>query len=137
MSWGTCYSGSNNIHFSLPPLMSDGRNYASWTPDSTMNDQIKHDAHITTNWDYRRYLQTNAAQIMKYNTMEACYTLGLNPVTVTNTQTLPNSPFVFKSTTDNNGPPFGYSNSDLKNLYLSSEQLNARLISPSINTKNF
>jgi hypothetical protein len=132
MSWGTCYSGSNNIHYSLPPLMSDGRNYASWTPDSTMNDQIKHDANITTNWDYRRYLQTNAHHVMKYNTMEACYTLGLNPATVVNTETLPNSPFVFKSTTDNDGPAFGYSRSDLKNLYLTSEQLNARMISPSI-----
>ena len=28
MSWGTCYSGSNNIHFGFPPIMTDGRNYA-------------------------------------------------------------------------------------------------------------
>jgi hypothetical protein len=30
-------------------------------------------------------------------------------------------------------PGYGYSNSDLKNPYLSREQLNARLIAPSIN----
>ena len=132
MSWGTCYSGSNNIHYSLPPLMSDGRNYASWTPDSIMNDEIKKNAKITTNWDYRRYMQTNAQDIMKHNSMEACYTLGLNPKTVVNAQTMPNSPYVFQSTTDNNGPAFGYNRSDLKNMYLSREQLSARMISPSI-----
>ena len=30
MSWGTCYSGSNNIHMGFPALMSDGRLYANW-----------------------------------------------------------------------------------------------------------
>ena len=32
MSWGTCYGASNNIHFDFPPLMSDGRNFATWVP---------------------------------------------------------------------------------------------------------
>ena len=32
MSWGTCFSGSNNIHFDFPPIMSDGRNFSSWQP---------------------------------------------------------------------------------------------------------
>ena len=26
MSWGTCYSGSNNIHFNFPAIMDDSRN---------------------------------------------------------------------------------------------------------------
>jgi hypothetical protein len=137
MSWATCYSGSNNIHYSSPPLMSDGRNYASWTPDATMNDQIKRNAKIASNWDYRRYLQHNAQDIMKYNNREACYTLGLNPQTVTNTQPSLNVPFVFQSVTDERHPPYGYRNSDLKNLYLSSEKLNARMIAPSIPTNTF
>ena len=137
MSWATCYSGSNNIHFAFPPIMNDGRNYSSWTADSTMNNQIKRNANITSNWDYRRHLQTNAHEIMKQNTNAACYTLGINPVTLINTETLPSSPFVFKSAQDNQGPPFGYENTDLKNMYLSREQLNARMISPSIYTKNF
>ena len=25
MSWGTCYAGSNNIHFDRPAVMSDGK----------------------------------------------------------------------------------------------------------------
>ena len=28
MTWGTCYNGSNNIHFNFPPFMNDSRNYS-------------------------------------------------------------------------------------------------------------
>ena len=41
MSWGTCYSGSNNIHFGFPPLMTDGRNYASWQPEAVINKTLQ------------------------------------------------------------------------------------------------
>ena len=41
MSWGTCYSASNNIHFDFPPIMNDGRNYASWQPVAVINNEIK------------------------------------------------------------------------------------------------
>ena len=47
-------------------------------------------------------------------------------------QHLQNStPFLFNSVVDN-AKPFGYANSDLKEIYLSREQLNARKISPAI-----
>ena len=35
------YSGSNNIHFDFPPIMSDGRNYASWQPEAVINARIQ------------------------------------------------------------------------------------------------
>jgi hypothetical protein len=41
MSWSTCYSGSNNINFNFPPIMADGRNYASWQPDAVVNERIQ------------------------------------------------------------------------------------------------
>ena len=41
MSWGTCYSGSNNIHFNSPPIMHDGRNYASWQSGATINENLR------------------------------------------------------------------------------------------------
>ena len=66
MSWGTCYSGSNNIHFGYPPIMNDGRNYASWQPGAVINEQIRKDENITTNWQYRKYLTDNADSIIKY-----------------------------------------------------------------------
>ena len=67
MSWATCYSGSNNIHFNFPPIMADGRNFASWQPEAVVNERIQKQEHITSSWAYRQYLTNNALQIMKYN----------------------------------------------------------------------
>ena len=133
----SCFSGSNNIHFDFPPIMMDGRNFASWQPEAVINQRIQKQENITTNWNYRQYMQKNGLQIMKYNSMESCYDLGLDPHTNTNTTPSTNVPFLYKSQFDNSSPGYGYSSSDLKNPYLSSEQLNARMISPNINPKNF
>jgi len=138
MSWGTCYAGSNNIHFNFPPIMDDGRNYASWAPDAYMNQQIKDEANIKSNWNYRLYLQTNAAEIMRYNTSEACYALGTSPnYSSMLPNTLPGSPYVFGCEPDSNNPSYGYQTSDLKNPYLSREQLYSKMISPSIPSFHF
>jgi hypothetical protein len=132
MSWGTCYSGSNNIHFNSPPIMSDGRNFASWQPEAVVNKRIQKQENITTNWNYRQYMQQNGLQIMQYNTAEACYELGLDPHTQVGTTPSSNVPYMFKSTFDTSKPGYGYNDSNLKNPYLSREQLNAKLISPHI-----
>jgi hypothetical protein len=135
MSWATCYSGSNNIHFNFPPIMNDGRLFSSWQPDALVNENIQKQENIHSNWQYRQYMTNNALQIMKYNNKEACYDLGLNthfhsnsdPATAVTNAT----PYLFKSTFDTSQPGFGYNNSDLKNPYLSREQLQSRKISPS------
>ena len=132
MSWGTCYSGSNNIHFNFPPIMADGRNFAQWQPDAVVNNRIQQKEGITNNWNYRQYLQQNGLQIMNYNTTEACYELGLDPHVQTGKTPSDNVPYTFRSTFDTGKPGFGYCNSDLKNPYLSREQLNSRLVAPSI-----
>jgi hypothetical protein len=132
MSWKTCYSGSNNIHFNFPQIMNDGRNYATWQPDAIINQRIQRQEGITNNWNYRKYLQQNGLQIMNYNNVEACYELGLDPHVQTGKTPSSNVPHMFKSSFDTSTPGFGYCNSDLKNPYLSSEQLNARLVAPSI-----
>ena len=67
MSWGTCYKGSNNIHFNFPPLMNDGRNFSSYEPGAEFDKALKDKANIKSNSDYRRYLQTNADSIIKNN----------------------------------------------------------------------
>ena len=132
MSWSTCYSGSNNIHFNSPPIMADGRNFVQWQPDAAVNNRIQQKEGITNNWTYRQYLQQNGLQIMNYNTTEACYELGLDPHVQTGKTPSDNVPYTFRSTFDTGKPGFGYCNSDLKNPYLSREQLNSRLIAPSI-----
>lgn len=134
MSWGTCYSGSgsNNIHFDFPPIMADGRNYADWQPGAVMNERIKAQAGITSNSQYRQYLTHNAVQIMQANQLEACNQCGNCMYNTSNPlQPQRNVPYVFASTLDNS-QPFGYENSDLKNYYLSRQQLQARMIAPEI-----
>ena len=136
MSWATCYSGSNNIDFNFPPIMSDGRNYATWQPEAVVNERIQRSEGIQSNWTYRQYLQKNGLQIMNYNKQEACYTLGTDPHYNTDSTPSSNVPYTFKGTFDTSRPGFGYCNSDLKNPYLSREQLNARLVAPSISQDN-
>lgn len=136
-SWENCYSGSNNYNFNFPPLMADGRNWASWQPEAVINQRIQKQEGITNNWKYRQYLQNHGAKIMNYNNMEACYDLGLDPHVKTDRTPSDNVPFKFKGIFDKSKPGYGYCNSDLKNPYLTSEQLNSRLISPTINPENY
>ena len=132
MSWGQCFNASNNIHFDFPPIMADGRNYASWQPEAVINQRIQKQEDIKNNWQYRQYMTNNGIQIMNYNTMEACYDLGLNPHTPTNATPSTNVPYMYNSIFDTGTPGYGYYNSDLKNPYLSREQLSAKMIAPSI-----
>jgi hypothetical protein len=137
MSWATCYSGSNNIHFNSPPIMADGRNYATWQPDAVINRRIQKQENIHSNWAYRMYLQNNGREIMQYNNSEACYDLGLSPHVQSDKTPSSNVPYKFSSIYDTATPGYGYCNSDLKNPYLSREQLNSRLVSPSVNPANY
>jgi len=132
MSWGTCYAGSNNIHFDFPALMDDGRLYSSWQQDALINNNIKVDADIKSNADYRKYLINNADKIIKLNQYQACNNSGTSinldkddNLSSTNTP----SPYLFNNSLSNN-QPFGYENSDLKQLYLSREQLKVLKTTP-------
>ena len=125
MSWGTCYSGSNNIFTSAPPLMSDGRNYSSWVPGSQIDQMIKKNAGIYNNSEYRLFLIENADKIIEFNQFEACNNCGCCPYYQNNSGQKPN-PYLYNNdcyAKNDNCRPFGYENSDLKNLYLSREQL--------------
>lgn len=135
--WENCYSASNNYVFNSPARMSDGRIWTKWSPSAVVNEKIQVKEGIQSNWGYRQFLQNNGLQIMNYNNQEACYTLGLDPHYNTDSTPSNNVPYTFKGTFDTSRPGFGYCNSDLKNPYLTSEQLNARMVTPSINPQNF
>jgi hypothetical protein len=111
--------------------MSDGRNYASWQPEAVINERIQKQENITSNWKYRQYLTNNGIKIMNYNNISACYDLGM-PCSVTSAQSTPSSnvPIMYNSLFDTGSPGYGYQNSDLKNPYLTRQQLEARMISP-------
>ena len=131
MSWGTCYTGSNNIHFNFPPIMADGRNFASWQPGAVVNEKIRQESGIKSNWQYRKYLMENADQIIKYNQLGACEQSSGGLVNYGGEEKLNGSPFLYNSNLENS-QPFGYENSDLKSSYLSRQQLQERMVTPVI-----
>ena len=107
---------------------------SSWQPDAVVNNKIHVEAGITSNWKYRQYIQNNANQIMKYNTMEYIYSSGNNPYTITNNMINDKVPYRFSSLYDTNVPNYGSNNSDLKQDFIKKQQMSARMISPSIAT---
>ena len=115
---------TNNKYTGFPPLMNDSRSLiACWQPEATINNNIIKEQKIKSNWQYRKYLQDNASEIMKYNMEEACNDNGyyISHGESKSTPAFYNS--LQEPTKDS---------SDLKNMYLSKEQLAARKISPSI-----
>lgn len=130
MSWGTCYKGSNNIHADFPALMSDGNWATNWEPACAINNQIKSHAGITNNYEYRQYLINNADKIVAKNQMDACDNCCSCWENFKDRNTSKNpTKYIYKSCSDKT-QPFGYENSDLKNMYLSSKVLQSRIAAP-------
>lgn len=101
--------------------------------DTLTNQRIKADAGITSNWKYRQYIQQNANQIMKFNTMQSITDSGNNPYSILNKVPIEtSSPHLYHSTHDSNHPSYGFRNSDLKQDYIKKEQMKSRMVSPSI-----
>ena len=125
---------SNNQYNNFPPLMSDGRSlYASWQPEAVVNNKLITDNNIKTNWEYRNYLTNNAKEIIQINTRESYNDVGYYK-RYADDQTINNyaSPYLYKSITDTNMDNIIMS--DLKQTYLSREQLNSLKIIPTIKT---
>ncbi len=129
MSWGTCYSASNNIHFDFPPIMSDGRNFASWQPGAVVNEQIREKEGIINNWQYRKYLIANADKIIKQNQIAACDECSSSTSLFGSNRKVSEGPYLYKSWHDNS-QPYGYETSDLKSAYLTRNQLQSRKVTP-------
>lgn len=111
---------TNNQYDGFPPLMADSRSLiASWQPEAYVNNQILQSTGIKSNWEYRKYLVENAKQIMKDNFSSSANDIGyyINNDTFSGDNIMP-------SNTDIMG------DSDLKNMYLSREELQSRRIAP-------
>lgn len=125
---------TNNQYPEFPPLMSDGRSVtASWQPEAVINEDIIKTNHIESNWQYRKYLTNNAKEIMETHFRESCNDVGYYKRAIQLTAVAQcqhtNPPYSYTSNLDAT-KPMGHSSSDLKDLYLSREQLDARRISP-------
>jgi hypothetical protein len=153
---------TNNAFPDFPPKMSDGRSLiSSWNPESVFDNayrkehesQFRDAAPLNANWSdpggsasywgrnrdfghnwmYRRYMQKNAMEIMEGNFRETANDTGSSiPNTEVSVSKPRNAPHLFTSLTDPSRP-FGFQESDLKSLYLTREQLNARKHAPVIN----
>jgi len=125
MSWGTCYSGSNNIHFNFPPLMNDSRLFSNYY-SSALNDSVfQNNKNIKNNSDYRKYLQVNADTIIKNNQYISCIECGTTSNNTSQPLVSNKTPYIFNSILSRD-QPYGYETSDLKNIYLSKQQLDAQ-----------
>jgi len=108
--------------------------YNLWQPNSLTNMKIIEGAKINSNWKYRQYLQKNAKEIIKYNTMQTINSSGNNPYTILNNISTENIPYLYNSIHDTNNPKYGYINSDLKSNYIDKQRIKSRMVAPSIST---
>jgi hypothetical protein len=106
----------------------------AWQPQALLNNNMLQDSNITSNWKYRQYIQKNGSQIMKYNSMESINASGNNPYYGADTnQSTSNIPHLYTSLQSETK---GY-NSDLKQDFLKSQRIKARMVSPAIPTDKF
>jgi hypothetical protein len=132
---------TNNKYPEFPPLMNDGRTVtASYQPEAVLNQEYITRNNIKSNWEYRRYLTDKAKDIMAENFRESCndsgYITRYADLSHSNENGIENfsSPRHFETFLDNT-KGFGYASSDLKDLYLSREQL-ASLRTSSVMTQD-
>jgi len=123
---------THNLYKDVPPRMNDGRVLvASWQPEAVSNKNLLEDTRIKSNWQYRKFLTENAQSIIQQNKAESLNDIGY----VARFATMPPQPSAmphsYKSYLDTS-KPFGYETSNLKEMYLSAEQLNARKMAPAI-----
>jgi hypothetical protein len=100
--------------------------------EAVVNNKLLNDSNITSNWEYRRYLQNNALNIMKYNTNQSIYTSGNNPYALLNRVEAEQTPFLYTSSYDNRNAKVHNPNTDLRQQYLEQQQFKSRMISPNI-----
>ena len=119
---------SNNIYDGFPPLMEDGRTItASYQPEAVLNNYLLKETGIHSNWEYRRYLTNNAPEIIRQNRTSAMNDQGY----VKRHEDLVRNfspPKLQHSYVESSNESL--ENGDLKNLYLSREQIAAKMVAP-------
>ena len=123
---------ANNKYEGFPPIMCDGRTItASYQPEAILNEHLIKEAGVGSNWEYRQYLIKNGKEIMKYNSAEAANDVGyVKRWADLEMGSSYSTPYLYE--TNSSARPVGYQASDLKDLYVSREQLQARMIAPEI-----
>ena len=140
---------TNNRYDGFPPLMSDGRSIFAGDRSETllqntilkqMNSSLDEKSSIN-NAQYREYMVKNARKIMEADFRNASNDVGYYErfadqlfsglpkgagISTQNDRKLGSgSPYLYKDTADS-ARPLGYSDSDLKAIYLTREELDSR-----------
>lgn len=127
MSWGTCYkSGTNNLHFSQPPMMNDSRLVTSWKSIEADNKNLMQENGITNSFEYRQFLTQNGQSIRTTNNICAQTYVGVSNF---NNDVPFQNRYLFKSNADVS-QPYGYEGSNMKHEYISREALNRNMSTP-------
>ena len=127
MSWGTCYSGSNNIHPKFPAIMSDGKQFTSFNPACDLNEKLKNKTGMKNNYEYRQFLISNGVSLMNKNGLSSCTESSECVNNIANMKSY--GKYLYKSVVDNK-QPYGYESSDLKKLSLGRKELQNTYVAP-------
>tara|TARA_Y100000741_G_scaffold111950_1_gene84026 strand:+ start:412 stop:843 length:432 start_codon:yes stop_codon:yes gene_type:complete len=120
-------TAKNNIHSHFPALMEDGNLYTNWNSVSLTNDMLKNKSSQRDNYQYRQWLVSNAESVMKQNQVNAFADSCTNNNMFKKVAN--SSKYIFRNCNDKVTPP-GYETSDLKDVYLSKQELQERLTAP-------
>lgn len=120
-------TAKNNIHSHFPALMEDGNLYTNWNSASLTNDMLKNKSSQRDNYQYRQWLVSNAESVMKQNQVNAFADSCTNNNMFKKVAN--SSKYIFRNCNDKVTPP-GYETSDLKDVYLSKQELQERLTAP-------
>jgi hypothetical protein len=128
--------GANNQYKGFPPKMSDSRSLVSSSQPVSVTDFFLKNNVNNSNWAYREYLKNNATEIEKEMQRNSFNDVGYYQRFIKNMSdypetTTPAIPYFYTSLFDN-AKPFGFEDSNVKQMYLTKEQLNARLMSPKV-----
>lgn len=116
---------SNNKYLNFPPIMNDGRSvHSSWQPGAVVDELIRKENNIHSNWQYRKYLVENSEEIKSHNFKQACNDVGY--FIRNENQHMEQGRIGVGEPQPRNHP------SDLKQMYLSKEQLHANQVIPSM-----
>ena len=124
----------NNAVHSKPALMSDGRQgNGSYHSESLVDQGIKYNrANVNSNWEYRQYLTNNASSIISTNFRNDLMQNHTPADAEMDTSTPTSNPYLYNGTNDMTSVRPNTFSSDMKQLYLSRQQHEAKMSAPSV-----
>ena len=117
---------TNNVYPTFPANMGDSRSLiASYQPEAILNENLIKQSGVKSNWEYRKYLTEHSQEISETNFRESSNDCGyferFRPSERGQNSNIPNIGMAYKDSAS-----VISDNSDLKQLYLSREELSKK-----------